>query len=362
VAHGDIAGTVTDTQGEGLTASVNFYSYPVGDYVTTASASAGSGGAYSAHLVYGDYTVEAVAGGYVTQTAVLTIGETPVTQDFVLGAAQDVVLVSDDFESGMSLWTGGWGLSDPAEGYNSANSMNDSPGTTYPDNSTNTMTLAESLDLSGAMSGTVSFMAKWNIEDNWDGCFFEISTDGGSAWTPLATGFTSNASGMGGQTPGSAPVFEGEQANWVANEVDLAPYLNDENVLLRFRLSSDTSVHHSGFFVDDFEVMVVRAEDPLSHVPGAEVLTAAVKAWPNPFNPQTTVKFTNPQEGPVSVGIYDLQGHLVRTLVQENLAAGDHSRVWDGLTDNGGRTASGVYFARMLSGEDMATTKLLLVK
>lgn len=362
VAHGDVSGTVTDVQGGGLTASVNIYTHPVGDYVTTVSAGAGSGGAYSAHLVYGAYRLEAVAPGYVTQEAFIVIGETPVEQDFVLGAAQDVILVSDDFESGMTNWTGGWGLASPAEGYDSPNSMNDSPGENYPNYGDNSMTLAESLDLSGAMSGSVSFRAKWSIENNWDGCFFEISTDGGAGWTPLSTSFTHAASGQGGQTPGGVPVFEGSQANWVLNEVDLGAYLDEENVLLRFRLASDSSISYSGFFVDDFEVMVVREENGLSPVPGAERLAAAVQAWPNPFNPQTTVKFTNPIAGPVTVGIYDLQGHRVRTLVQESLAAGEHSRLWDGRTDQGGRAASGVYFARMAAGDAMATAKLMLVK
>ncbi len=362
LAHGDVAGTVTNNQGEGLTASVNFYTYPLGEYVTTVATGAGNGGAYTAHLVYGAYTAEAVANGYVTQSAVITIGEEPITQDFSLAAAENVVLVSDDFESGLGLWTGGWGLSDPAEGYNSANSLNDSPGSTYPDNSNNTMTLAESLDLSDAMEGTISFMAKWHLESDWDGCFFEISTDGGTEWTPLATGFTSGSSGMGGQLPGGFPIFEGERANWVANEVDLAPYLGQQNVLLRFRLVSDSSVHYSGFYLDDFEVMVVREESSLSPVPGAEVLAAAVEAWPNPFNPQTTVKFTNPVAGPVNVGIYDVQGRLIRTLVRADLAAGDHSRVWDGRAADGGRAASGVYFARMMAGDKVAGTKLLMVK
>ena len=278
-----------------------------------------------------------------------------------MGAAEEVVVFFDDFENGTTQWTGGWGLTSPAEGYNSANSINDSPGGEYDNYANNTMTTVEGMDLSGAMSGEITFYAKWDIENNWDGCFFEMSTDGGGNWTALATNFTDGASGQGGQTPAGAPVFDDSHSNWSLNTVDLASYLNETNVTFRFRLASDSSITGSGFFLDDFKVLVVR-EQHSSPVPGAEVLAAGVKAWPNPFNPQTTVKFTNPRSGLVTLGVYDIQGHLVRTLVQENRTAGEHLAVWDGLTNSGGRASSGVYFARMIAGDQQATTKLMLVK
>ncbi len=361
VAHGDVSGVVTDLGGTGLDASVNIFTRPVGDYVTTVQAVAGNGGAYTAHLVYGDYRLEVVSSGYATQNADVTISGTPVTQDFSMGAAEEVVLFFDDFETGISQWTGDWGLTSPAEGYNSDNSLNDSPGGNYENYANTTMAMGEGVDLSGGISGEVTFYAKWEIENNWDACFFEMSTDGGSNWTALATNFTQAASGQGGQTPGGAPVFDDNHPNWSLNTVDLASYLTETDVRFRFRLSSDSSITRSGFFLDDFQVQVVR-EQHSSPVPGALVLAAGVKAWPNPFNPQTTIQFTNPRIGMVTVGIYDIQGHLVRTLVQENRAAGDHSAVWDGLTNYGGQASSGVYFARMIAGEEHATTKLMLVK
>ena len=87
-----------------------------------------------------------------------------------------------------------------------------------------------------------------------------------------------------------------------------------------------------------------------------------MQAHPNPFNPQTAVKFVNPRAGAVSLVVYDIQGHLVRTLVSESLEAGEFSRVWDGRADDGQRAASGVYFARMVAGDDVATTKVMMVK
>ncbi len=360
VAHGDVSGIVTDMSGAGLDASVNVYTLPVGDYVTTVQAIAANGGAYTAHLVHGNYRLEAVSSGYVTQNADVNISDTPASQDFALGGAVEMLLFTDDFEAGVSQWSGEWGITSPAEGYNSENSMNDSPGGEYADNANNPMTMAASVDLSGAMSGEVSFYAKWEIEDNWDGCFFEVSTNG-TTWVPLGTQFTTVSTGQGGQVPGGAPVFEGSRANWVLNTVNLSAYLNESDLLFRFRLASDTSVHESGFFVDDFQILVIR-EQVATPVPGAQLLVADVQAWPNPFNPQTTIKFTNPRNGSVTVGIYDIHGHLVRSLIQENFLAGEHSAVWNGRTNSGGSASSGVYFARMIAGESRATTKLMLVK
>jgi hypothetical protein len=359
VAHGEVSGVVQDLQGNGLDAQVNVYTYPTSQFVTSVPSSASEDGAFMASLVYGNYELRVVKSGYVTQTASVTIGESPQVVNFAMPVAQEITLFASDFESGMDGWTGSWGQETP--GYSSDYCGNDSPGGEYEDNADALMTMAEAVSLAGAMSGELTFRAKWDIEDVWDACFLEISTDGGGAWTPLATNFTQSASGQGGQTPGGAPCFDNTQATWVGNTVDLAPYLAESSVLFRFRLSSDTSIHESGFYVDNFEIMVVTSQTP-SPVPGADALVADVRAWPNPFNPQTTVKFINPRAGLVQLAIYDVQGRLVRSLVSESLTAGEHNRTWDGRTDGGSPAASGVYFARMISGEKAASTKVMLVK
>ncbi len=361
VAHGDVSGRVANASGTGVDASINIYSHPVGTYVTTVQATAASDGAYTAHLIYGDYRLEAVSSGLMTQSALVTISGTPATQDFTLNGVEEVVLFTDNFESGTSQWDGLWGLTNPAEGYNSANSLNDSPGSNYDSGANSPMTMSDGVDLTDAMSGEVSFRAKWEIENSWDGCFFEVSIDGGGTWTPLATGSTNACSGQGAQLPSGAPIFDNNQANWVLNTVSLTPYLGETDVRFRFRLVSDSSIVGSGFFVDDFLIEVLR-EQSISDVPGASSLVAGVKAWPNPFNPQTTVEFTNSRSGAVAVGIYNVQGQLVRTLVQDQMAAGSHSVVWDGRTNVGGQAASGVYFARMNTKSENVTTKLMLVK
>jgi hypothetical protein len=80
-------------------------------------------------------------------------------------------------------------------------------------------------------------------------------------------------------------------------------------------------------------------------------------AYPNPFNPTTTLSFAIPIESEVSLSVYNLQGREVSTLIDANMDAGYHSVVWDANS-----YASGVYFVKMMAGEFVNTQKLMLVK
>ena len=80
-------------------------------------------------------------------------------------------------------------------------------------------------------------------------------------------------------------------------------------------------------------------------------------AYPNPFNPTTTLSFAIPTDSEVSLSIYNLQGREVVSLINGNMEAGYHSIVWDANT-----YASGVYFVKMVAGEYVNTQKLMLIK
>ena len=90
--------------------------------------------------------------------------------------------------------------------------------------------------------------------------------------------------------------------------------------------------------------------------------TALSSAYPNPFNPQTTVAFNLAGDGFAELVIYNLQGAKVRTLVSENRIAGRHEVVWNGTDDRGQRVASGVFMARLKAGDKVDMKKLVLVK
>lgn len=90
----------------------------------------------------------------------------------------------------------------------------------------------------------------------------------------------------------------------------------------------------------------------------------AINRAPNPFTTRTAITFAIPQgvETPVFLGIYDLNGRLIRTLVNETKAAGRHSITWDGRSDNGGINPAGVYFVTFTAANYHATHKVVMVK
>jgi hypothetical protein len=83
---------------------------------------------------------------------------------------------------------------------------------------------------------------------------------------------------------------------------------------------------------------------------------------PNPFNPATTIRFGLPAGGHAQLGIYDVQGRLVRRLVDRMVPAGFHAVRWDGRDERGVRVASGVYLYRLEAGAASRTRKMTLLR
>jgi len=85
--------------------------------------------------------------------------------------------------------------------------------------------------------------------------------------------------------------------------------------------------------------------------------------YPNPFNPRTTVSYTVPSRGRVTVSVYDTRGSRVATLIDnEERDAGAHRADWDGRDDRGVVAASGVYFARIEHVSGTRSKKMVLLK
>jgi hypothetical protein len=88
-----------------------------------------------------------------------------------------------------------------------------------------------------------------------------------------------------------------------------------------------------------------------------------VAAYPNPFNPQTSIAYTTRAAGRVTMNVYNVSGRLVRTLkVDEYTDAGTHEVSWNGLDNVGRRVPSGVYFVKATVGGDTSVYKLSIMK
>lgn len=84
--------------------------------------------------------------------------------------------------------------------------------------------------------------------------------------------------------------------------------------------------------------------------------------YPNPFNPSTTISYGLPETGPVKVIIYNVLGREVKTLVNTNQKAGIQNVVWNGDNNAGHTVASGIYFYKVIAGEQVQVKKMIMLK
>lgn len=83
---------------------------------------------------------------------------------------------------------------------------------------------------------------------------------------------------------------------------------------------------------------------------------------PNPFNPSTTIRFSLPAPGSVSLEVFDAAGALVRSLAAGIYPAGSHAVSWDGRDAAGARAPSGVYFCRLRAGTATRARTMILIR
>lgn len=235
---------------------------------------------------------------------------------------------------------------------------------------------------------------RWaSTESGYDYFYAEVSADGGSNWTRL-----DSVTGTG-------------QASWTRKAYSLAAYVGQQ-VLVRFRYTTDGSVLAGGVYLDDIspceEFYVdslvsdtiagqsyditglplgtyyykVRAHNargwggwsnlvkvsPVTGTAGGpsaptEVHTSKLLgASPNPAGGQTRISYQLGLPDQVSIGIYNATGQLVRTLKEGPRPAGVSSAVWDGNDQAGRKVSAGVYYYRISARGFNGTGRLTMVR
>jgi hypothetical protein len=142
----------------------------------------------------------------------------------------------------------------------------------------------------------------------------------------------------------------------------------DDSLDVSVEVHADTSDNGVYDFLGFLDIHMNSCPDSVAHVPViASVLDAqpstvvprtfSLSAYPNPFNPRTSLRFELPQTGEVSLILYDITGREVERLAQGALAAGVHTVSFDGSA-----LSSGLYFARLTASQGVITRKLLLIR
>lgn len=117
------------------------------------------------------------------------------------------------------------------------------------------MTLTREFDLTGLTSATLSYWAWWNIEDDYDYAYVEVSTNGGETWTILEAPGTTDANPTGnsfgwGFTANSGG---GRNPEWTEIEVDLSDYAG-QVIQVRFEYITDDALNLNGMLIDDIAI------------------------------------------------------------------------------------------------------------
>ena len=84
--------------------------------------------------------------------------------------------------------------------------------------------------------------------------------------------------------------------------------------------------------------------------------------YPNPFNPSTTIQYEIPKTGKVEVSIFDINGRLIKNVVNQTQQAGSRRVVWNGQNKSGVQVASGLYVYTVKFENTILSKKMILLK
>jgi len=136
----------------------------------------------------------------------------------------------------------------------------------------------------------------------------------------------------------------------------LAEYNTEDNktTLVVVVPGNDEIFSYTGDFKITDMIVANSSSEVAINMPTMFELSAA---YPNPFNPTTSINLHVPMEGDVNVQVYDLSGRVVSTLLTGVQAQGDYNLTW-----NASEQASGMYLVRAETADNVAVQKILLLK
>jgi len=149
--------------------------------------------------------------------------------------AQTIVF-TDNFESGTTNWTltNSWGTS-TAHYHSTSHALTESPVGNYTDSQTSYATMSSGVNLSSALSATLSFWAIYSIEAGFDYMYLQVSANGGTTWNTIDS-------------------FDDTSSVWTQYTYSLGGYVSNSNVKVRFKFVSDGAVNFDGMYIDDFVI------------------------------------------------------------------------------------------------------------
>ena len=84
--------------------------------------------------------------------------------------------------------------------------------------------------------------------------------------------------------------------------------------------------------------------------------------YPNPFNPETNIRFALSRAQKINLNIYDAQGRLINRLVNKQIQPGEYTIKWDGTNSRNQKVASGTYFYQLSGDNKIIVKKMQFIK
>jgi hypothetical protein len=133
---------------------------------------------------------------------------------------------------------------------------------------------------------------------------------------------------------------------------------SNSNIILSMLIYMDNHLYAgtggAGIFRSKNVITSINDEENTDKIPTGYSL---MQNYPNPFNPTTTIEFSIPHLGFVTLKIYNALGEVVITLVSENLTAGSYKFDWHATN-----LSSGVYYYQLKTGDFIQTRKMILMR
>jgi hypothetical protein len=206
------------------------------------------------------------------------------------------------------------------------------------------MTHNTGVNISGYTNVQISFWIWYDTENSYDYVSFQYYKPSTGSWVQFTNG-----------------KFTGTGTTW-AQKTFTVPAEAGTTFKFRWRFYSDYSVTKEGAYIDDIAVTGSSAKMAAAEQQLLPKEFALSQNYPNPFNPTTAISFDLPKDEHVVLNIYNINGQLVRTLVNEKKNAGSYKVIWNGLNESGKAVASGMYIYRIKAGSFMQTKRMTLMK
>lgn len=330
-----ISGDMQETIAPGDTAFISFTVNEIADNLPA--------GAYATTMHFVNLTDHI---GDTEKQLVLIVGEGSVKYEWLFD--EDPGWDTEaEWAFGQPLGLGGeYGSPDPSSGFTGTNVYGYNLAGDYANNMPERHLTSNAIDCSNLYAVQLSFMRWLGVETStYDHAYVRISNDSIN-WHTLWENEAEMTAGA-----------------WEESELDISEWAsNQETVYLRWTMgTTDGGWRYCGWNIDDVRILAV--EDltvGITELPNR--IQSGFITFPNPFTSSTKITFVLHEPSHVSLAIYDMQGKLVKTLLDGNMQAGQHDAIWNANNGTGEILNNGLYLCILRTDAELVSRKLLKMK